>query len=57
MIQTIGISAIAFDRFRALSQRFRRAIHVVHISAGLLLIRGPLLAAGYMTVVNVMHYG
>jgi cytochrome c-type biogenesis protein len=48
------LSAIAFDRFFALSQRFRRAIHVVHISAGLLLIAaGLLLVTGYMTVVNV----
>ena len=48
------LSAIAFDRFFALSQRFRRAIHVVHISAGLLLIAaGLLLLTGYVTVVNV----
>ena len=48
------LSAIAFDRFFALSQRFRRAIHVVHIGAGLLLIAaGLLLVTGYMTVLNV----
>ena len=48
------LSAIAIDRFFALSQRFRRAIHVVHVSAGLLLIAaGLLLVTGYMTVLNV----
>ena len=48
------LSAIAIDRFFAISQRFRRAIHVVHVSAGLLLIAaGLLLVTGYMTVLNV----
>ena len=48
------LSGIALDRFFAISQRFRRAIHVVHISAGLLLIAaGLLLVTGYMTIVNV----
>jgi len=48
------LSAIAIDRFFALSQRFRKGIHVVHVSAGLLLIAaGLLLVTGYMTVLNV----
>ena len=48
------LAAIAFNRFFALSQRFRTAIHVVHISAGLVLIAaGLLLLTGYMTIVNV----
>ena len=48
------LSAIAFDQFFALSQRFRWAIHVVYVSAGLLLIAaGLLLVTEYMTIVNV----
>ena len=48
------LSAITFDSFFALAQRFRRAIHAVHITAGLLLIAaGLLLITGYMTVLNV----
>jgi len=48
------LSAIAIDRFFALSQRFRSAIHLVHVSAGLLLIAaGLFLVTGYMTILNV----
>ena len=48
------LAAIAFGRFFALFQRFRRAIQIVHIGAGLLLIAaGLLLITGYMTAVNV----
>jgi cytochrome c-type biogenesis protein len=47
------LSAIAMDRFFFLSQRFRRAIHVVHMAAGVLLIvAGGLLVTGYMSVLN-----
>lgn len=47
------LSAIAIDRFLLLSRRFRGAIQIIHIGAGLLLVvAGVLLVTGYMSVLN-----
>jgi cytochrome c-type biogenesis protein len=47
------LSAIAIDRFLLLSRRFRGAIQIIHIGAGLLLVvAGVLLVTGYMNVLN-----
>jgi cytochrome c-type biogenesis protein len=47
------LSAIAMDRFLALSKRFRSAVHFIHVGAGVLLtIAGILLVTGYMSVLN-----
>ncbi|HWP56402.1 MAG TPA: cytochrome c biogenesis protein CcdA [Candidatus Acidoferrales bacterium] len=48
------LSALALNSFLQFSQRFRRYIHAVHITAGVLLVLvGVLLITDYMTVLNI----
>ena len=48
------LSALALNSFLKFSQRFRRYIHAVHVTAGVLLvIVGILLITDYMTVLNI----
>ncbi|MGH7833120.1 MAG: cytochrome c biogenesis CcdA family protein [Candidatus Binatia bacterium] len=48
------LSALALNSFLQFSQRFRRYIHAVHVTAGVLLvIVGILLITDYMTVLNI----
>ena len=47
------ISGIVVDRFVLVSRRFRRAVRVIHVGAGVLLITaGVLLITGYMSFLN-----
>ncbi len=47
------LSALAFNYFLSFFQRFRRAIRVIHVGGGVLLIvMGILLISGYWTILN-----